>query len=137
MNIAMEVGKRANCMKRKVGTVIVKDKRVITTGYNGTPRGLPNCDEHGCKRCNSFGVTGEDLGECICSHAEENAIIQGAYHGVSVKNCTLYTTLTPCTFCAKLIINSGIIEVVYNNKYPLDKGASTLLRKAGVKVRGM
>lgn len=137
MSIAMQVGKRANCMKRKVGTVIVKEKRVITTGYNGTPRGLPNCDEHGCKRCNSFGITGEDLGECICSHAEENAIIQGAYHGVSVKNCTLYTTLTPCTFCAKLIINSGIIEVVYNNKYPLDKGASELMKKAGVKVRGM
>lgn len=137
MNIAMEVGKRANCMKRKVGAVIVKDKRIITTGYNGTPRGLPNCDEHGCSVCNSFKKSGEKHGECICSHAEENAIIQGAYHGVCLKDTVLYTTLSPCILCAKLIINSGVKEVVCKNKYSVDKGASELLKKAGVKLRYM
>tara|TARA_Y100000310_G_scaffold219541_1_gene220936 strand:+ start:1822 stop:2817 length:996 start_codon:yes stop_codon:yes gene_type:complete len=135
MNIAYEVAKRSNCMKRNVAAIIVKEKRIISTGYNGTPRGLKNCNEGGCKRCNSFGPSGEQLGECICSHAEENAIVQSSYHGTSVKGTTLYTTQSPCIFCTKLIINSGIKEVICNKKYEMDKGASTLLKKSGVKLK--
>jgi len=135
MNIAHQVSTRSNCMKRHVAAVIVKEKRIISTGYNGTPRGMKNCDEGGCKRCNSFGESGESLGECICSHAEENAIIQAAYHGTSVNNTTLYTTQSPCIFCTKLIINSGIKEVICNQKYKMDKGALELLKKAKIKVR--
>ena len=135
MNIAHEVAKRSDCMKRHTAAVIVKDKRIISTGYNGAPKGLKNCNEGGCKRCNSFGHTGEDLGECICSHAEENSIVQAAYHGISVKDTVLYTTQSPCVACTKLIINSGIKEVICNLKYPMDKGASDLLRKSHVKVR--
>ncbi|MBT7929643.1 dCMP deaminase family protein, partial [Candidatus Peregrinibacteria bacterium] len=115
--------------------VIVKEKRIISTGYNGTPRGMKNCDEGGCKRCNSFSISGEALGECICSHAEENAIIQAAFHGTSVNKTTLYTTQSPCIFCTKLIINSGIEEVVCNQKYKMDNGSLELLKNAKVKVR--
>ncbi len=134
--ISKTVSTRSNCMKRKVGSIIVRNKRIISTGYNGSPKGTKNCDEGGCKRCNSFSLTGQGFAEeCICSHAEENAIIQAAYHGISVKNATLYTTLTPCTFCAKLIINGGIKEVVCNQKNYVDKGASDLMKKAGVKIK--
>jgi dCMP deaminase len=135
MNIAHEVAKRSNCMKRHTAAIIVKDKRIISTGYNGTPKGLTNCNEGGCPRCNSFGLTGEDLRECICSHAEENSIIQAAYHGISIKDSTLYTTQSPCTSCVKMIITSGIKEVICNDQYPMDKGAGKLLKKSHVKVR--
>ncbi len=135
MNIAHEVAKRSNCMKRHTAAIIVKDKRIISTGYNGTPKGLKNCNEGGCERCNSFELTGERLRECICSHAEENSIVQAAYHGISIKNSTLYTTQSPCTSCAKMIINSGITEVICNDQYPMDKGAGKLLKKSHVKFR--
>ena len=89
MGIAKVAALRSNCIKRKVASVIVKDKRIIATGYNGTPRGVKNCSDGGCPRCNSFGASGADLGECLCSHAEENAIVQSAYHGVGIKEATL------------------------------------------------
>lgn len=119
MRIACVAALRSNCMKRKVGAVIVRDKRVISTGYNGTPRGTENCFEGGCPRCNGGAPSGTRLDECLCSHGEENAIIQAAYHGVPVKGGTLYTTLSPCLTCAKMILNSGIVSVRYNAKYPL------------------
>ncbi len=134
MNIAKVVAQRSNCVKRHVAALIVKDKRVISTGYNGTPRGIKNCYEGGCPRCNSFGASGKDLGECICSHAEENAIVQAAFHGVSIKNSTLYTTFSPCLICTKMIINSGIIEVVYDSEYSMSSLEMNLLKEAGVKV---
>lgn len=135
MGIARMVGMRSNCIKRKVAAVIVKDKRIISTGYNGTPRGVKNCNEGGCPRCNSFGSQGANLAECLCSHAEENAITQAAYHGVSIKDATLYTTYSPCLMCTKMIINSGIKEVVYNVEYSLDEVPLKLLAEAHVKVR--
>lgn len=135
MGIAKVVASRSNCIKRKVAAVIVKDKRVISTGYNGTPRGTRNCSEGGCPRCNSFTESGKKLEECLCSHAEENAIVQAAYHGISIKDSTIYTTFSPCLFCTKMIINAGIKEVVYNADYPLAETSIILLREAGVKIR--
>jgi dCMP deaminase len=135
MNIAREVASRSNCVKRKVAAVIVKDKRIISTGYNGTPRGVKNCDEGGCPRCNSFSESGKNLDECYCSHGEENAIVQASYHGVSVKGATIYTTFSPCLICTKMILNAGIVEVVYNAEYPMAEAPLRLLKEAGVIVR--
>ncbi len=135
MGIAREVALRSNCVKRHVAAVIVKDKRIISSGYNGTPRGVKNCSDGGCPRCNSFGKSGANLGECFCSHAEENAITQSAYHGVTIKDATLYTTFSPCLMCTKMIINSGIREVVYDAHYPMIDLALKLLKEAGVKTR--
>ena len=135
MRIAQVAALRSNCVKRKVAAVIVRDKRVISTGYNGTPRGTKNCYEGGCPRCNSLADSGTRLDECLCSHGEENAITQAAYHGVSVKGATLYTTFAPCLMCTKMIINSGIREVVYNMDYPLNDTSFALCDEAGVTCR--
>ena len=135
MSIARVVSSRSNCVKRKVAAVITRDRRIISTGYNGTPRGTLNCNEGGCPRCNAFAEGGTRLDECLCSHGEENAITQAAYHGVSVRGGTLYTTFSPCLTCTKMIINAGIVEVIYNADYPLGGTALELLREAGVKVR--
>lgn len=135
MNIAQVVASRSNCVKRKVAAIIVKDRRIISTGYNGTPRGTTNCNEGGCPRCNNLAASGTSLSECLCSHGEENAITQAAYHGTSVKGATLYSTFSPCLLCTKMIINSGINEVVYNHDYPLSDVPMALLREAGVTIR--
>ncbi len=135
MNIAKVVSTRSNCIKRKVAAIIVKDFRVISTGYNGTPKGAKNCNEGGCPRCNSLARSGTALEECLCCHGEENAITQAAYHGTSLKGATLYTTFAPCLLCTKMIINSGISEVVYNQEYPLNDRALALLRECNVKLR--
>jgi len=135
MNIARVVAARSNCIKRKVAAIIVKDKRIISTGYNGTPRGARNCNEGGCPRCNSMAPSGTALEECLCSHGEENAITQAAYHGTSLKGAILYTTFAPCLLCTKMIINSGIVEVVYNQEYPLNDTSLVLLRDCGIGLR--
>lgn len=135
MSIAKVVASRSNCIKRKVAAIIVKDKRVISTGYNGTPRGARNCNEGGCPRCNSMAQSGTGLEECLCCHGEENAITQAAYHGTSLKGATLYTTFAPCLLCTKMIINSGIREVVYNQDYPLNERALALLSECGIVLR--
>lgn len=135
MGIAKVAALRSNCVKRKVAAVIVKDKRLISTGYNGTPRGIKNCNEGGCPRCNTFGASGVSLDECLCSHAEENAIVQSAYHGMEIKDATLYTTFSPCLMCTKMILNSGIKEVVFNADYPMGEVSLRLLAEAYVQVR--
>jgi dCMP deaminase len=135
MNIAKVVAMRSNCMKRKVAAIIIKDKRIVSTGYNGTPRGAKNCNEGGCPRCNGMAQSGTALDECLCCHGEENAITQAAYHGTSLKGATLYTTFAPCLLCTKMIINSGIVEVVYNQEYPLNDIALSLLTECGVVLR--
>jgi len=135
MNIAKQVATRSNCIKRKVAAVLVRDKQIISTGYNGTPRGTRNCNEGGCPRCNSFSESGKNLEDCFCSHGEENAIVQAAYNGISTKGCTIYTTFSPCLYCTRMIINAGIVEVVYNEKYPISENSMKLLKEAGVKVR--
>ena len=135
LSIARVVASRSNCVKRKVAAVITRDRRIISTGYNGTPRGTRNCNEGGCPRCNAFAEGGTRLDECLCSHGEENAITQAAFHGVSVRGGTLYSTFSPCLMCTKMIINAGIEEVAYNAAYPLGEVSLALLREAGVKVR--
>ncbi len=137
MNIAEVVATRSNCMRRHVAAVIVKDGRIISTGYNGTPRGIKNCYEGGCERCASTAPAGTKLGECLCSHGEENAIVQAAYHGIAVKDSKIYTTFSPCLICSKMIINAGIREVVYQNRYALDDSARKILKEAKVKTRAL
>ena len=133
--LAFTAATRANCRGRKVGAILVKGDRVIATGYNGTPRGVRNCNEGGCPRCNGFAEGGTRLDECLCSHGEENAITQAAYHGVQLKGGTIYTTFSPCLICTKMIINAGLAEVVYSAEYPLGEVSLRLLREAGVKAR--
>lgn len=136
-NIAELVRSRANCLRRQVGAVIVKDYRILSTGYNGTPHGIKNCSQGGCERCLK-----RDKGEidryeyeesCICLHAEQNAIIQAAYLGVSTKDATLYCTTNPCSSCAKMLINAGVKRVVCRIEHHDQEGIN-LLKKAGVKV---
>lgn len=135
MKMAQVASLRSNCIKRKVAAVIVRERRVVSTGYNGTPRGTKNCYEGGCPRCNALADSGTKLEECLCSHGEENAITQAAYHGVSLKAATIYTTFAPCLMCTKMIINSGLHEVVYNMDYPLNETSFQLLKQAGVVCR--
>jgi len=135
VDIAHVVKRRGNCMRRQVAAIIVHDRRIISTGYNGTPRGVRNCCEGGCERCASNAPSGSSLGECICSHAEENSITQAAYHGISVKGATIYVTLSPCLMCAKMIINAGITEVVYEEEYHFSEQTRALLSEAGVTIR--
>lgn len=135
MAIADIVAARGDCVKRRVAALVVKDRRIVATGYNGAPRGVQNCSDGGCPRCAGFGVSGDNLDQCLCSHGEENAIIQAAYHGISVKGATLYSTCSPCLLCTKMIINAGIAEVVYNAAYPMAERSLELLRESGVKAR--
>jgi dCMP deaminase len=135
LSIARVVASRSNCVKRHVGAVVAIDRRIVSTGYNGTPRGTRNCNEGGCPRCNGFAESGTRLDECLCSHAEENAIVQAAYHGASVRGGSVYTTFFPCLFCTKLIINAGLAEVVFDAAYSMDERARDLLTEAGVVVR--
>lgn len=137
MNIAEVVKSRADCLRRQVGAVIVKDNRILTTGYNGTPHGIKNCTEGGCERCllrhTGKLKAGEKEESCICLHAEQNAIIQASYLGVSTNGATLYCTSNPCSTCAKMIINAGIKRVVcFLNHH--DKEGIELIKKAGIKV---
>lgn len=137
MSIAQVVASRSNCVKRKVAAVVTRDRRIVSTGYNGTPRGTLNCNEGGCPRCNDLAPGGTGLLDCLCSHGEENAITQASYHGASLQDATLYTTFSPCLQCTKMIINSGLSEVVYNTDYPLGDRSLQLLQEAGVKLRKM
>jgi dCMP deaminase len=125
MNIANEVAKRSTCERAQVGAVIVKEKRILTTGYNGSPRGLPHCSEAGCLM---------DNGHCVRTlHAEQNAIIQAALHGIITEGATIYVTHQPCFLCAKMIINAGLVRIVYDKEYPDDRSRE-FLEQAGVKL---
>ncbi len=136
MNIAHVVKERSTCLSPAKGAVLVKDKRIISSGYNGTPAGTTHCNEGGCKRCedgrNGLVQSGMHLDKCACSHAEENAIVQAALHGMGTKETTLYTTFSPCTICAKMVINAGIKRVVAMEDYPESSVGTQLLREAGV-----
>lgn len=135
MSIANVVASRSNCSRRKVAAVVVKDHQIISTGYNGTPRGIRNCFEGGCPRCSGHAPSGSSLEECICVHAEQNAICQAAYYGIRLEGSTIYVTLTPCLTCAKMIVNSGIREVVFAGNYAFDAQTQKLLADAGVRCR--
>ena len=135
MDIAHVVARRGNCSRRKVAAVLVSENRIVSTGYNGTPRGVKNCFDGGCPRCAGKAPSGADLDQCLCSHAEENAIAQSAYHGISLRDSVLYVTLSPCLTCARMIISAGIVEVVYEDDYVVEKKARAMLKAAGVKCR--
>lgn len=132
MAIVTQVATRSTCRRRQIGAVIVKDKRILATGYNGAPSGLAHCLEVGCLRDDCRAESGERHELCRGLHAEQNAIIQAALHGVSIKGAMIYSTHQPCTLCAKMIINSGIRHILYLSPYP-DELAVELLREAGVK----
>ncbi len=135
MEIARVTATRANCSRRKVAAVVVSDNRIISTGYNGTPRGVTNCFAGGCPRCAGTVPSGSSLEECICVHAEQNAICQAACHGIRVAGATIYVTISPCLTCAKMIINAGIKEVVYGGDYVFTEQTERLLAEAGVRCR--
>ena len=135
MEIAQVVSLRGNCRRRKLAAVVVADHRIISTGYNGTPRGVRNCCDGGCARCAGDAPSGADLTTCICCHAEENAITQAAYHGTCLRGSKMYVTISPCITCAKMIVNAGIAEVVYGGDYAFNEQTRALLAEAGVKCR--
>ena len=134
LEIAGIVSKRSTCLRRKVGALIVKDRRILATGYNGTPSGIKHCAEVGCLRIELKVPSGQRHELCRGLHAEQNALLQAALYGVSSKGSTLYITNQPCIICAKMIINAGIKEVVIAGSYP-DKMAGEFLKEAGIKVR--
>ncbi len=134
MEIAQLVSKRSTCLRRKVGAILVKDKRILATGYNGAPSGLKHCSETGCLREELKVPSGERAELCRGLHAEQNAIIQSAYHGVSIKGATLYSTTLPCSICLKMLINAGIKEIVYLEGYP-DPLAEKLIAESKIKLR--
>ena len=137
MMLADVVQKRADCTRRRCGAIIVKDQRIISTGYNGTPRKIPNCSEGGCKRCRRRDKKEIDWFEyeesCVCIHAEQNAVIQAAYLGISTKDAMVYMTANPCSSCARMLINAGIVKVFCRILHHDTEGIQ-LLKKAKVKV---
>jgi len=133
MQIAELVATRSTCLRRKVGAVLVKDKRILATGYNGAPRNLPHCEVTGCLREKLRIPSGERQEICRGLHAEQNAIIQAALYGASIKGSTLYCTHQPCITCSKMIINAGIEKVVFKGEYP-DRLAREMLEEAKVKL---
>jgi len=134
MNITNLVAERSTCLRRAVGAVIVKDKRILSTGYNGAPTGLRHCLEVGCLR-EQLGVESGKMHElCRGIHAEQNAIIQAAYHGVSVKDASLFCTNQPCSICARMIINAGIRQIFFQSSYA-DALAEELLDEAGIELK--
>ncbi|KYK27678.1 MAG: cytidine deaminase [Candidatus Proteinoplasmatales archaeon SG8-5] len=134
MNMAHLVSERSTCLRRKVGAVVVEDKRILTSGYNGAPKGLAHCAETGCVRELQNVPSGERHELCRGVHAEQNAIIQAAVFGVSVKGATMYITNYPCSVCAKMILNAGLGEVVYEGEYE-DNLAIELLTEGQIIVR--
>ena len=134
MKVAYLVSERASCLRRSVGAVLVNNKQILSTGYNGAPCGISHCEEVGCLREELKVPSGERHEICRGLHAEQNVILQAARHGVSVRGSILYITNAPCSICAKMIINAGITEIVISDHYP-DKMAREILEEAKVKVR--
>lgn len=134
LSIANLVSKRSTCLRRSVGAVLVKDRRILATGYNGAPSKITHCSVTGCLREKLKIPSGERHELCRGLHAEQNAFLQAALYGTSLKDSILYSTIQPCIICAKMIINAGIKEVVIKGDYP-DKMAKDFLREAKVKVR--
>ena len=129
LRLAEVVATRSNCMKRAVGAVIVNDLRIVSTGYNGTPFGSLNCNQGGCERCNSNAPSGVRLDECLCIHAEENAVIEAGR--AKANGGTIYVTLSPCLTCSKTVVQAGIKRIVYNRKYPMPSADAFLEKLKG------
>jgi dCMP deaminase len=133
-DIAQLVGERSTCLRRKVGAVLVREKRMLSTGYNGAAHGLAHCSEVGCLREKRGIPAAERIEICRGIHAEQNALVQAAAFGISVSGATLYCTHEPCITCAKMLMNAGIREFVVSEAYP-DELARELLSEAGITVR--
>ena len=133
LSIAAKVRERSTCLRRQVGAIVVKDKRILSTGYNGAPKGMAHCVEIGCLREKDDVPAGQRHELCRGIHAEQNAIVQAAAFGVSIKESTLYCTHFPCVLCTKMLINAGIKRLVAMEAYPDDLSAS-MLKEAGIDV---
>jgi dCMP deaminase len=133
MQIAEVVATRSSCLRRHVGAVIVKNKQILSTGYNGVPRGLVHCEDRGCLRDQRGIPSGERYELCRGLHAEQNAIIQAAYHGVAVNGSEVFTTLQPCVTCAKTLINAGIVAVYFRGTFP-DELSMEIFEEAGTRL---
>ncbi|MDD2233388.1 MAG: dCMP deaminase family protein [Desulfitobacteriaceae bacterium] len=133
MQIAQLVAGRSTCLRRQVGAVIVKDKQILSTGYNGSPSGLKHCVEVGCLRQVLNILSGERTEICRAVHAEQNALLQAARHGVAIEGADLYTSVQPCVLCTKMIINTGIKRVVYASPYP-DSMAMEIAEESGLEL---
>jgi dCMP deaminase len=133
MSITKLVARRSTCLRRQVGATLVKNKRILATGYNGAPARLKHCEEVGCLRQESAVPSGERHELCRGLHAEQNVIIQAAFHGIPISGATLYCTNKPCVICSKMIINAGIKKVVYDEGYP-DDLADQMLTEAQIEM---
>src|SRR5512135_885023 len=133
MEIAHLVKRRATCLRRQVGAVLVKDKNVLATGYNGAPSGIEHCLDRGCLREQMGIPSGERHEICRGLHAEQNAIIQAAKHGTNIDCAKLCCTNQPCVICAKMIINAGVVEIIFEDGYP-GALAAEMLKESGIKV---
>jgi len=134
MTIASLASQRSNCMKRRVGCVLVSNFRIISTGYNGTPRGLTNCNAGGCARCNAGSSGGSALSTCLCLHAEENALLEAGRERIR-EGSVLYCDTCPCLTCSVKIAQVGVREVVYSQSYNMDEASRAVLKEAGVGLR--
>ena len=134
MTLASLASLRSNCMKRRVGCVLVHNSRIISTGYNGTPRNLTNCNEGGCARCNSANSGGVSLSTCLCLHAEENALLEAGRERIR-EGAVLYCDTCPCLTCSVKIAQVGVKEVVYSQTYNMDDASRRVLKEAGVELR--
>jgi len=133
MEIAQVVATRSTCLRRQVGAVLVKNRQILATGYNGVPRGIQHCEERGCLR-DELGIpSGERQELCRGLHAEQNAIIQAAYHGVAINGAEIYVTLQPCVTCAKMLVNAGVVAVYFFGEYP-DALARDLFEEARTRL---
>jgi dCMP deaminase len=133
MGIAGMVAARSTCLRRHVGAILVKERRILATGYNGAPSGVRHCEEVGCLRQDNAVPSGTRHELCRGLHAEQNAIIQAAYHGISITGSTLYCTNKPCVICSKMLINAGIRTICYDQGYN-DPLADQMLEEAGVEM---
>ncbi len=133
MEIARLVARRSTCLRRQVGAVVVKGKNILATGYNGTPSGIRHCSEVGCLRQQLGVPSGERHELCRGLHAEQNAIIQAAKHGINIDGATLYCTNSPCVICSKMLINAGVEHIIYHEGYP-DNLSLAMLEEAGIRV---
>jgi dCMP deaminase len=146
MQIAENIAIRSNCIRPAKGAIIVKNKQIISTGYNGTPSGTKNCIDGGCARCiashngeiasGTYNYDKNSTSECTCCHAEENAIVHAAKHGISTEGATIYTSFFPCTWCSKMIINAGIVRIVAKEDY-FSVLSKNLLKQAKVKLENI
>jgi len=134
MKITRDVSERATCVKRKVGAIIVKDNRILSTGYNGAPKGMKHCEEVGCLRKEMSVPSGQRHELCRGLHAEQNAIIQAAVHGVKIDGSTMYCNYQPCVICVKMMINAGIKRLVFSGSYP-DELAANMIVESGIDAK--